>query len=58
MPHGFLCISRNKGESIIIFDEDSKIEIKVNDIWKFTGRERVSLAIKAPKKYKIIREPM
>lgn len=58
MPNGFLCISRDKGESIIIFDKDSKIEIKVNKIWIFADRERVSLAIKAPEKYKIIREPM
>ena len=42
----------------MIFDGDSIIEIKVDKIMETDGKRSVSLAIKAPQKYKIIREPM
>ena len=56
MANGFLVIERQKDQSIMLFDDDSEIEIMICGIRGDQGNERIRIGIKAPEKYKIHRK--
>lgn len=53
--NGFLVIERQRDQSVVIYDDDLKIEIMICNVRGEHGNERIRLGIKAPKKLKVHR---